>query len=106
MEKKKKESLGLGLPSATSLRGPVFTGNLLPGLRPHLCYLHIAPLFLGLPLTRDHISCGNREAVENLRAWAVKSIAWVQTVVPSLISWIILGQLTSSNLTFLAYKKG
>ena len=41
------ESPGLGLPSATSLWVPVFAGNLLPGLRPHLCYLHIAPLFFG-----------------------------------------------------------
>lgn len=63
------ESPGLGLPSATSLGVPVFTGNLLPGLRPHLCYLHIAPPFLGLPLTRDHISHGNRERVESLKAW-------------------------------------
>jgi hypothetical protein len=61
-------NLAFGSPQKL-LYGVVLKQAFLPGLRPHLHHVHIAPSFLGLPPTREHISHENKEAVEDLGVW-------------------------------------
>lgn len=70
------------------------------------CFLADNHICAVCTLPRDHISPGNHEAPENLRAWAVTSIAWVQTMGTSLMSSVISGQVTSLSLPFPAPKRG
>lgn len=49
------------------------------------------PSIPGTSSDEDHMSHENKKAVENLRALSVKSTAWVQTLVPPVISGVILG---------------